>query len=433
MAADCKVTPCRNCKQEGHLTKDCKESRSCNLCREAGHVYKACPRLVGHHIRSDGWKRQYRVQRRHTWLRPDGSIRSRIDFLNVSHTFSVGSTDIKPMFFSDHCLLLADCHLQDNQHAKGKTEGTKLSKLQRSMQNLLMLQTMGVDVKEDLQEVKSQEVLENSTWEKLDQPSPLDELTNVLESLEKNKTPRSNSLLDELYSALWDLIGQDLLEIYNMHKPMSICDQFKLASGAKVNQGKTEAMFFGNWADRSFIPFTIRTDYLKVPRKQFGGSGMCEKSWEERITKVRQKLGFWEHHFLSIVGKTFIIRKWLACSVLKTLREKEREDPIKELTLTKCCRLAHSKVKNNVLRDAPKAWVVGYELLTAKVLIQAFSRCHALVDPSVLGLSFTFGHWELNEKPGASPDEASISLIAYRAVKIQPHYHGSGITCRPDQ
>eukprot|EP00061_Rhincodon_typus_P001759 g15706.t1 len=30
VAADCKVTLSRNCKQEGHLNKSCKESRSCN-------------------------------------------------------------------------------------------------------------------------------------------------------------------------------------------------------------------------------------------------------------------------------------------------------------------------------------------------------------------------------------------------------------------
>eukprot|EP00061_Rhincodon_typus_P010841 g35429.t1 len=43
----------------------------------------------------------------------------------------------------------------------------------------------------------------------------IDELTKDLEPLEKNKTPRSNGLLAKLYSALWDLIGQDLLVMYD--------------------------------------------------------------------------------------------------------------------------------------------------------------------------------------------------------------------------
>eukprot|EP00061_Rhincodon_typus_P009528 g33101.t1 len=44
---------------------------------------------------------------RYTWSRPDGSIRSRIDFLLVSRVFSVRSTNVKPVFVSDHYLLLA--------------------------------------------------------------------------------------------------------------------------------------------------------------------------------------------------------------------------------------------------------------------------------------------------------------------------------------
>eukprot|EP00061_Rhincodon_typus_P010442 g34739.t1 len=138
-----------------------------------------------------------------------------IDFLFVSRAFSVRSTNVKLVFLSDHCLLLAHCHLQDDQRAgKGKwilnvklltlehvaelkkdytgwrtvksffespmnwwetVEGNikrffilksvqkvrerrgKLSQLQKRMQKLLLLQAMGIDVTEDLQEVKSQQ------------------------------------------------------------------------------------------------------------------------------------------------------------------------------------------------------------------------------------------------------------------------------------
>eukprot|EP00061_Rhincodon_typus_P007634 g29520.t1 len=59
------------------------------------------------------------------------------------------------------------------------------------------------------------EVSDNSSWENLDQPLSQDGLTKALEYSEKNKTPRSNCLLVELYSALWDLIGQALLEVYD--------------------------------------------------------------------------------------------------------------------------------------------------------------------------------------------------------------------------
>eukprot|EP00061_Rhincodon_typus_P002029 g16408.t1 len=59
------------------------------------------------------------------------------------------------------------------------------------------------------------EILDNSTRERLDQPFPLDELANALKSLEKNKTPGSEGLPAELYSALWELISQDMLQVYD--------------------------------------------------------------------------------------------------------------------------------------------------------------------------------------------------------------------------
>eukprot|EP00061_Rhincodon_typus_P013125 g39302.t1 len=316
---------------------------------------------------------------------------------------------------------------------------------------------------------------DDSTRERLDKPISLDELTKALESLEKNKTPRSDTLPVGLYSALWDLICQDLLEVYNnmllagimcetmrkgiitlidnrkvetdeirnwrpvslhnanykvlakviasqvgsalgfVNRPdqtcavqyrtitetlalladtitntqdsrvdtgfisldqgkvfdrilhtcrkdvnlrgvtipgsggpqvkaslcmdevttfcsdllsvcrlMSICNQFELASGAKVNHGKSEVMFFGNRTDQSFVPFIARTDYLKMLGIWFGGAGARAQTWKEHIAKVKQKLGFWEHCSFSIVGKNLVI----GCETLTLLLYMVRVWPI---------------------------------------------------------------------------------------------------------
>eukprot|EP00061_Rhincodon_typus_P005222 g24476.t1 len=90
------------------------------------------------------------------------------------------------------------------------------------------------------------------------------------------------------------------LDPLSEHRLMSICNQFELASGAKVNQGNSEAMLFGNWVDQSLISFTVRLDYLKVLGIWFGGARVCTKTWEERVTKVKQKLVFWEHSSISL-------------------------------------------------------------------------------------------------------------------------------------
>jgi len=59
-------------------------------------------------------------------------------------------------------------------------------------------------------------------------------------------------------------------DLTSVRRLLKVCEQFERASGAKVNRGKSEAMFFGNWADRSFVPFTVREDYLKVLGIWFG-------------------------------------------------------------------------------------------------------------------------------------------------------------------
>eukprot|EP00061_Rhincodon_typus_P018361 g47510.t1 len=72
------------------------------------------------------------------------------------------------------------------------------------------------------------EVFDDRTWEKLDQPISLDELTKALESFEKNKTLGSDGLLAKLYSALWDLIDQDLLEVYDsILQAGTICESMR--------------------------------------------------------------------------------------------------------------------------------------------------------------------------------------------------------------
>ncbi|XP_067872346.1 uncharacterized protein [Heterodontus francisci] len=44
MAANCSTVVCKNCKEEGHQTKDCKQAKCCNLCGAAGYLYKTCPK-----------------------------------------------------------------------------------------------------------------------------------------------------------------------------------------------------------------------------------------------------------------------------------------------------------------------------------------------------------------------------------------------------
>ncbi|KAM4019398.1 uncharacterized protein ACNLHF_000103, partial [Anomaloglossus baeobatrachus] len=71
------------------------------------------------------------------------------------------------------------------------------------------------------------------------------------------------------------------------------CETFGRASGAKVNCGKSEAMLFGDWqpASSAPFPFSIQPDFIKVLGVWFGKEGAALKSWEERLTKITQRIG----------------------------------------------------------------------------------------------------------------------------------------------
>ena len=101
----------------------------------------------------------------------------------------------------------------------------------------------------------------------------------------------------------------------SVRRLISICDQFESATGARVNRRKSEAMLFGNWPDRSSVPFTIKPDFLKVLGIWFGGAEACNKNWLERIARVGKKLELWRQRSLSITGKNLVIR----CEVLSGL------------------------------------------------------------------------------------------------------------------
>eukprot|EP00061_Rhincodon_typus_P018692 g47974.t1 len=200
---------------------------------------------------------------------------------------------------------------------------------------------MGFDVKEDLKEVKSQqalrfaskvskiifwfrdrtveqdemEVFDDNMQETLHQPLSLDDLTKALVSCEKDKTPGSDSLPPEFYSALWDWIGQDLLEVYDSmfladYKILSkvIANQVRSALGLVVIHPDQTCAVPGRTSPenltflRDMITYVQdwRTNYPKMQGICFGESGSCPKTWEDCVANMRQKLGRREHRSFSI-------------------------------------------------------------------------------------------------------------------------------------
>ncbi|KAJ1166946.1 hypothetical protein NDU88_007339 [Pleurodeles waltl] len=90
---------------------------------------------------------------------------------------------------------------------------------------------------------------------------------------------------------------------------LEACKDFGKASGAKINMDKSEAKLFGCWdLCKEPLPFPIEAGLVKILGIWFGRPGAAAKSWNERLAKVKQKLGFWSLRHLSIEGKALVLR-----------------------------------------------------------------------------------------------------------------------------
>lgn len=82
---------------------------------------------------------------------------------------------------------------------------------------------------------------------------------------------------------------------------ISVCDQFKLASGARVNRRKREI-----WPHLSSIPVTVGSDWLTVLDIWFEGAEAFNKNWLAWTGKIKQKLGL-QGRALSMIGQNRVI------------------------------------------------------------------------------------------------------------------------------
>ncbi|KAJ1167418.1 hypothetical protein NDU88_007809 [Pleurodeles waltl] len=87
---------------------------------------------------------------------------------------------------------------------------------------------------------------------------------------------------------------------------LEACKDFGKASGAKINMDKSQAKLLGRWdLCNEPLPFPIEARLVKILCIWFGEPGAAAN---ERLAKVKQKLGFWSLRHLSIGGKALVLR-----------------------------------------------------------------------------------------------------------------------------
>ncbi|XP_045569119.1 uncharacterized protein [Salmo salar] len=104
-----------------------------------------------------------------------------------------------------------------------------------------------------------------------------------------------------------NILCTDLLSV---DRTLDRTDWYGRASGARLNRDKTEAQFFGPWADPDLtrLPLTVKTTDIRVLGVKFDREGGGRGNWSGILGTVRQRLGFWGLRQLTFEGKVLIIK-----------------------------------------------------------------------------------------------------------------------------
>ena len=97
-------------------------------------------------------------------------------------------------------------------------------------------------------------------------------------------------------------------------KILQWCDQFSLASGAKLNRAKSEILYL-NWKEPTFdFGLNEKTERIKILGIEIGKQ-METFNWESRLPMIQSKLVRWEDRDLSFTGKVLVIKAEILSSL----------------------------------------------------------------------------------------------------------------------
>ncbi|KAJ3591980.1 hypothetical protein NHX12_025826 [Muraenolepis orangiensis] len=152
-------------------------------------------------------------------------------------------------------------------------------------------------------------------------------------------------------------------DLSSLDRALNLTDDYGLASGSKLNRGKTQALFYGPWAetDKTGLPLTINTTDIKILGVKFDREGEGTKNWPDVLGKVRQRLGYWGLRGLTMEGKVLIIKA-----------EREPVSPVRGLAIgepTTVWRNVNHPALPNRLRDL--SWMTAHEILPVRSVMHS--------------------------------------------------------------
>nr|XP_054601022.1 uncharacterized protein LOC129164570 isoform X1 [Nothobranchius furzeri] len=123
-------------------------------------------------------------------------------------------------------------------------------------------------------------------------------------------------------------------DMSSINRAFILTEQYEKASGAKLNENKTQLQLYGPWTASERTQAKVNSNEQKILGIKFDKEGKGEVNWTEISAKVRQRTGLWKQRDLTLNGKVLIIKAviiplfLLAASVFlpsrKTIRSLER-------------------------------------------------------------------------------------------------------------
>ncbi|XP_071849885.1 uncharacterized protein [Apostichopus japonicus] len=160
-------------------------------------------------------------------------------------------------------------------------------------------------------------MLNDEDIESLEKPITLDEIKIALSLASNNKSPGIDGLPYEFYSSFLDMLGEDLLGVYNnifktgtmsMSQRTGIVTLLpKKAAGASVNMSKTCGLKLGTFASRQ-LPTNIHwsTSSIKITGVTFGSKEAVHCNWATKVNSATLLAKSWSSRHLTLLGKVLV-------------------------------------------------------------------------------------------------------------------------------
>ena len=117
-------------------------------------------------------------------------------------------------------------------------------------------------------------------------------------------------------------------DLNSVNEIFDVLTRFGLATNAKINKTKTEALWVGGWRSRMDTPFDLKwkKDHVKFLGVYVGNvtnrneaSSLSILNFEEIVTKITKKLSFWNGSGISIKGKVRVVNTFVLSKILYRL------------------------------------------------------------------------------------------------------------------